>query len=72
MKFPERSRHGDEAHVAAVERLDDAREHERELIGAAEAAANTPGEAQAQDARDSAHDAVAVREAWVHWIERGV
>jgi hypothetical protein len=72
MRFPERSRRDDAVHVSAVERLDEARERERELIGVAAAAVDTPGEADAQDARDVAHDDVAAREAWVDWIERGV
>jgi hypothetical protein len=72
MRFPERSRRGDAAHASAIERLDLARERERELTGVAAAAIDTPAASETQEALDFAHDDVAAREAWVHWIERGV
>ena len=66
------TRRSEGVHAKAVERLDEARERQRELTARAEAAGGTPREEQAADALESVRGQVAAREAWVVWTERGI
>ena len=63
MRFPERARRGDAAHTEAIEQLDEARAERNRLTDLADAAKGTPREAGAADARDTARDRFAAREA---------
>lgn len=71
LRFPERSRRGDEAHTKAIEQLDQARVARNRLTELADAAEGTQREAETADARDAARDRFAAKEAWLIWIERG-
>jgi hypothetical protein len=66
-----RPQRGDEAHANAVERLDDARDHEDLMRGAADAARGTSSEDAADERLREAGNRVAAREAWLTWLERG-
>lgn len=72
MRFPEASRHGDDAHTDAVRRHGEARDQQRRLGKAADAALGTPHESRAAADLYDAKDRFAAREAWMLWIERGV
>lgn len=71
MRSPETPRHGSEAHASALERLDEALEHQHDLADRADAAKGTPGEEYATQALRVACNQTAAREAWLTWIERG-
>ena len=66
-----RPKRGDETHASAVERLDDARDHEDEMRGAARDARGTSDEDAADERLRDAGNRVAAREAWLTWLERG-
>ena len=72
MRFPQTPGRGSQAHASAVERLDEALEHQHDLEDRADAAKGTPTEEQAADALRFARNHTAAREAWLVWIERGV
>jgi len=67
----ERPKRGDETHASAVERLDDARDHEDLMRDAAQDARGTSGEDAADDRVREAGNRVAASEAWLTWLERG-
>ena len=71
MRFPEQAREGSEAHVDALRRLDDARDHKRDMHRAHEASKDGSAEPAAAAELSAASDVIAAREAWVAWIERG-
>jgi hypothetical protein len=72
MGLPSKRREGEEAHTAAVKRLAEARERQRDLGDDAEAAHGTPEEDQAAGALETGRHQIAAREAWVVWTERGI
>ena len=72
MRPPPTPRRGERDHTRAVERLDEARERERDLVVRAEAVAGTSGENHAAGELKHARNRVAAREAWVVWTERQV
>ena len=72
MGVPSTPRRGVEVHAKAVEQLAEARDRQRDLVAAADAAEGTAGEDEAVDALGMARSQVAVREAWAVWTERGV
>lgn len=71
MRLPEDPRECSAAHKSALQRLDSARDEQREKSEAHEAARGTPGQHAAASELAGANDEMAAREAWVKWIERG-
>jgi hypothetical protein len=70
MRFPKESREGTEGHSDARDRLDEARDHQRDLHRALEASKDTPGERAAAADLAAATAQTAAREAWLTWAER--
>ena len=70
MKFPKQAPEGPDGHAEAWFRLDDARQHEREMQAAHERSKETFGEPAAASALAAAGETTAAREAWVAWVER--
>jgi hypothetical protein len=71
MRFPEPAPEGSAAHVDAVRRLDEAREHQGQKRDALDAARHTERERVAATELAAASQNAAAREAWLVWVERG-
>ena len=66
-----RPRRDGESHATALDRLDDARDHEDLMRHAAHHARGTSSQDAADARLTEAGNRVAAREAWLTWIERG-
>jgi hypothetical protein len=71
MRFPQPVREGSAAHVDAVRRLGEARDHECDMRDALEASRTPMSERAAARELSAARERTAAREAWVVWVERG-
>jgi hypothetical protein len=70
MKFPRKTAPDADAHAKALDRLEEARDEQRQLSKRRDAAAGGPAEVQAEVALTSAGEQVAARETWARWAAR--